>query len=196
MPATRTWSMSRVLVLVVSILSAVALILMIIAGALVLHTRTFLAESEVATGTVVELVARQSCSRDDDDRVTTCSWVYAPRVRFTTGDGREIEFVSSTASSPPSYAEGDAVQVLYRPDRPADARIDSYADLWLAPTIVGGIGVFFAAFAIGWAVLARRVRAQEGRELAEPEGSEPGVPASDEPEEPEPNTWQDPGTLR
>lgn len=164
------WTMGRVLALLAAILAAVSLILIIIAGVLVLRTRTFIADSVTATGTVIEMVPRQSCDRDEDGHAVDCDWVYAPRIRFTAADGREITFTSTTASSPPSYTEGDPVPVRYPPGKPAAARIDSYAGLWLAPTIVGGIGVFFAAFAVVWAVLARRV----SRESASP--SEPGSP--------------------
>jgi hypothetical protein len=145
-----------VFTLLAAILAGVAIILLVIAAGLVLSTRSFLADSSTATGTVVELVPRQSCSEDDDGH-RTCDWVYAPRIRFTTADGREVVFTSATASSPPSYTEGDSVQVRYLPSNPVGARVDSFSGLWLAPVIVGGIGLFFAGFAIVWVVLARRV---------------------------------------
>jgi hypothetical protein len=40
-----------------------------------------------------------------------------PVVRFTTADGRTVQFVSSSGSSSPP-AVGDSVDVLYDPDDP------------------------------------------------------------------------------
>lgn len=172
-----------VLVLLAAIFGGVALILLLIAGGLALHTRSFLGDAASAEGTVVELVGRQSCSTDDDHR-RTCSTVYAPRVRFTTADGREIEYLSTNATSPPAYHEGQQVDVRYRPADPTDARIHSFVDLWLAPVIVGGIGVIFGVVAAALAFIpaALRRRAQAAATArSEPEGQ---------------HGWQDPGTLR
>lgn len=178
-----------VLVLLGVIFGGVTLILVLIAAGLVLRTWSFLGNAESATGTVVALTPRQTCSDNDNDKNRmSCSTVYAPLVRFTTADGREIEYQSSTATSPPSHRVGDQVEVLYLPDDPYRARVDSWVDLWLAPTIVGGIGGIFGIVAvalagIGWAV---------SRPSAPAPNAEPRRPEAPK----EPGGWQDPGTLR
>ena len=104
---------------------------------------------------MVALVARESC---DDDGDRNCTTAYAPRVRFTTADGRRVVFVSNTASNPPSYERGDRVDVLYRSSDPSDARIDSVAGVWIGAMITGGLALFFAVLCGVWVVLAVRFR--------------------------------------
>ena len=151
----------------------VCVIMVLIAGGLALNTASFLSGSATTTGTVVGFSTRESCDRDDhdDERGSVCTTLYAPRVLFTTADGRRVEYTSSTATNPPRYAEGEQVGVRYQPDDPTRARIHAFADLWLAPTIVGGIGVIFGLIGGVLALVGRRLR-------------------------PKPDGWRDPGTLR
>jgi hypothetical protein len=139
-------------------LGAVALVMGVICGLSVHRNREFLAVSSTAPGEVIGLVSRESCDEDDEGRAYNCHLVYAPRVRFTAADGREIVFESSTASSPASYAEGDRVEVRYRPDRPADARIDAVMDVWLDTIVTGFIALGFTAGFVVFVVLAVRFR--------------------------------------
>ena len=94
-----------------------------------------------AQGTVVEI--RKSSSivteevtlatgrevRRDVEQVS-----YAPVVRFTTQEGREIEF-HGRGGSGTSFAQGDVVTVVYDRTNPSRARIVSFLDLWL-PAVV------------------------------------------------------------
>lgn len=139
------------------ILGAVTVILAVICVVIVVRTQAFLAESSVASGEVLGLVSRQSCDEDDDGN-RTCSTVYAPRVRFTTADGRQVIFVSATASNPPEHEKGDRINVRYRANDPRGAVIDSVTGVWLGALVTGGIAVFFAAFCAVWVVLAVRFR--------------------------------------
>lgn len=68
---------------------------------------------------------------------------YFPVVKFDTDDGYEVQFVSSVGSNPPQYAEGAKVTVIYLPETPEKARIDSLTGLWTGPLIVGLIGAIF-----------------------------------------------------
>src|SRR5689334_22069695 len=127
-------SFGRAFRLVAIGLGVVTLVLATICVVDVVRTRAFLAGSVVATGEVVEMVARQSCRDRDDERDGSggreiCSTVYAPRIVFTAADGREIDFTSDIAEAPSAYAEGDTVDVRYDPARPAQARVDSVTGL-------------------------------------------------------------------
>jgi len=144
--------------LVAIILGAITLVLGVICGVLVFRTRAFVADSSTAPGQVTDLVPRRSCDHDDDDRVEDCTTVYAPRVRFTTADGRQVVFVSATASSPASYDEGERVEVRYRTGDPNDARINSVTGVWLSSMVTGGLTLFFGAFCAVWIVLAVKFR--------------------------------------
>ena len=106
---------------------------------------------------MIGVVPRESCDEDDDGH-RTCTTVYAPRVRFSTTDGRQVVFVSGKASKPPSYNEGDPVNVRYRSNNPTDARIDTVTGIWLGAIITGGLALFFAAFSGIWVWLAIRFR--------------------------------------
>lgn len=150
-------SFGRGFTLVAVILGAVAVVLGVICGVMVVRTRAFLADSSSVSGQVIGLVSRQSCDQDDDG-YRTCTTVYAPRVRFTAADGRQVVFVSGTASNPPEHEEGDLVDVRYRSSDPTDARIDSVTGVWLGAITTGGLALFFAMFCGVWVMLAVRFR--------------------------------------
>lgn len=108
---------------------------------LIMNTRTFLAGAITAQGTVIDLVSSRSSN----------STTYAPVVRFVTDKGEKIEFTSGTSSNPPSYSQGENVEVLYQPGKPHDARIHGFVSLWLGPMILGGLGSIF--FLIGGGII-------------------------------------------
>ncbi|MFH6935069.1 DUF3592 domain-containing protein [Flavobacterium sp. FlaQc-30] len=103
--------------------------------------QAFLKKAETVQGTVVELISKRS------DNSTT----YAPVVSFTTKAGNKIEFTSSVSSNPPSYSEGESVEVLYDPAEPKDASINGFASLWIGPLIFGILGTVF--FLIGFGII-------------------------------------------
>jgi len=101
------------------------------------HTRSFLANAVTTEGVVIDnVLSRSSTSRD-------VSYTYHPRVQFRTADGRSIDFVSSIGTSPPSYAVNQRVTVLYDPQNPTNAHINSFASLWVATMVLGILGVVF-----------------------------------------------------
>jgi hypothetical protein len=104
-----------------------------------------------AEGTVVELVRSGSGN------------TYSPRVRYRTYSGAERTYQSSVSSSPPRFAVGDRVDVLFDPGNPADVRIRSFLDLWFGPTLLGGLGSIFGAIGAGMLL----VRWASGRRAAE-----------------------------
>src|SRR3989344_2997567 len=46
---------------------------------------------------------------------------YKPVIRYTTNDGREIEFLAQFSSNPPAYKPGDMVEIIYDPENPYNA---------------------------------------------------------------------------
>ena len=115
-------------------------VLCIVIGAVVLvRTMQFVAKAEHATGTVIELTGEIDSEGDE---------LFFPVVRFTTADGKEIEFESSSGSSPASHSTGDRVEVLYDPDDPNDAQLSGFVDLWLFTIIFFLVGGAFLA--VGW----------------------------------------------
>jgi hypothetical protein len=97
-----------------------------------------------APGWVVDRV--EQTYRDPDTRIET---VYSyPVVEFTL-PGQELpqKVQMTQGSSPPEYAVGDRVTVLYDPHLPENSRIKSFWGdllLWLFPAITFFLGAAFA----------------------------------------------------
>jgi hypothetical protein len=118
---------------------------------------SFLTDAEKARGTVVALEWRNDSVGTSSRRVRSNDKPAAyPVVEFTPTDGAPRTFRSTTGSNPPSYEEGDRVEVLYRADSPDDAEINGFASLWLLPLVFGGIGLLFAGIGTAVAVVGRR----------------------------------------
>jgi len=119
--------------------SFLALSICMLAGAILLYTNTnaFLKDAVQAEGTVTEVV------RSYWDGSTT----YQPVVRFRTQQGKEIEFTSSSSTSKrPGYSTGQTVEVLYRPNAPQIAEINSFLLLWGGSILWGLLGSSFSIF--------------------------------------------------
>jgi Protein of unknown function (DUF3592) len=120
---------------VLGVFLAVGLGMLTGSGYSFLHTRAAIARAIPADGAVVDLI-----SSTDSDGDT----VYYPRVRFRTQVGGMQEFTGSVGSRPAAFDVGEGVRVLYDPERPGDARIDTFFQLWFLPLLLGGMGVIFA----------------------------------------------------
>jgi hypothetical protein len=77
----------------------------------------------------------------------------APIIRFTTDQGREIEFFGRGGTGG-SYGVGDRVSVLYDSANPIRAHIVSFMDLWLPSAVAWGVALIFGG--VVW--LSRRTR--------------------------------------
>ena len=55
-------------------------------------------------------------------------------------NGQQFSFQSSMSSDPPAYFVGEKVTVIYRPNNPASAQINSFTERWLFPIVftIGG----------------------------------------------------------
>jgi uncharacterized protein DUF3592 len=60
---------------------------------------------------------------------------YQPVVEFFTADNNKIRFTDGAGSLPPDYETGEHVKVLYNPEKPKEARINSWKRMWLVPTL-------------------------------------------------------------
>jgi hypothetical protein len=100
-------------------------------------------------GTVLEVRETRRTEQEDVTRPDGSAYrrnvervSYAPVVRFTTGEGREIEF-HGRGGSDRGFAEGDRVTVVYDPGNPIRARIVSFLDLWLPTVVAFGVAILF-----------------------------------------------------
>ncbi|MET8006620.1 DUF3592 domain-containing protein [Nonomuraea glycinis] len=131
----------RLPTLVGGIFALIGLALLCVTIALAVSTASFLASAQRTDGTVVELTARTSTTRNSDG-YTRRSTTWYPTVEFTV-DGKQYSFESSTGSNPPAYTKGESLPVAYDPDDPYNAQISSFWSAFLAPMITGGLGVLF-----------------------------------------------------
>ncbi len=104
------------------------------------RSRSFLSKARSAEGMVVRFVER------DDNAY--------PVVRYRAG-GEDCEIEAGAESSPRGHAVGEAVTVVYEPGRPAQGRIRSFKEQYLAAAILCGLAAPFAAAGLffGWRAL-------------------------------------------
>ena len=72
--------------------------------------------------------------------------LYQAHISYKTSSGLDIEFGDSSRSSSPAYSIGQHVPVLYNPETPRRARIDTFANRWLLALVFGGMGSVFLFF--------------------------------------------------
>jgi hypothetical protein len=115
-----------------------------------------LSREQSAPGHVVDLVVRQSqVNSSESGTPAVYQDFYYPVVEFELPDGTRKTVQLAEGSWPPSYEKGEAVTVLYDPQRPLNARIQSASStvlMWILPGITGILGLVFlgAAFFVRW----------------------------------------------
>lgn len=71
-----------------------------------------------------------------------------PLATFWVDDAK-YEVVGSVSSEPPAYAMGEEVEILYRPEDPSIARINSFTENWLVTSVFGVLGLVFGGISVG-----------------------------------------------
>lgn len=130
----------RILALAARFLLVLGCACMLLGGYLLWQSRTFAADTEKSTGTVVSY--REVADGDKKRQ--------RPRIRFKTESGDIITFEGQLATETQRYAIDSTVPVSYARFKPTDARIATFVDNLLGPTAAGVIGVlsFSAGFLI------------------------------------------------
>lgn len=129
--------------IILSIFSAVAGIMLLIAAISSFSAISKLSKEESATGRVVDMVMKREYVNQQDRIVDE---YYYPVIEYVSADGRGHKVQLTEGSSTPSNEIGDEVTVLYDPDHPLDARIQSIGSsalMWVLPGITGILGVCF-----------------------------------------------------
>ena len=67
--------------------------------------------------------------------------VYRPVFSFMDNAGNNHIIHSTQGSNPPRYGIGDSISILYEPEEPKDAKINSFFNLWLYSIIGGFCGI-------------------------------------------------------
>ena len=98
--------------------------------------RQLISTAEKARGTVVDF-ERRSSKRGSSNY---------PVIEFATASGEVRRFTTSGAGD---YAKGEAVDVLYDANHPANARVNVFLELWLGSLALGGFGLLCLGVGIG-----------------------------------------------
>jgi hypothetical protein len=114
-----------------------------------IHTELFIHSAIRADGKVIRLDRRFN----EDDK----TFQFVPVFEFKADDGKSYTIVSDTATSPPSFTVGQAVQVLYRKGKPDGAVIDSFLELWLVSMILIFIAVADGIISGCWFIVERKL---------------------------------------
>lgn len=124
--------------LIIGILMAVG------AGYFSWYQFNFVSHSVRAQGTVMDMISSKGSKG---------GYTYHPVVDFKTPDGTLIKFTSGVGSNPPEFNKNDRVNVLYPPENPNSAQIDTPVDIWMGPVVLWilAIGFMIAGISIGMA---------------------------------------------
>ncbi len=94
---------------------------------------------------------------------------YVPVVKFTTETGESIRFTDGVGSIPPDFDEGETVKVVYQPENPREAYINTWFRLWFGSVIwliIGAIpmivGLVILGGSVGLGVLSGRNKNRNG----------------------------------
>lgn len=132
--------------ILLAVFASVSVILLIVCGLVSVYTYQQLARERSAAGFVVRLETQTHYDSETGEPYD----LYYPVLRFRLPDGTFVETRSSIGASPPDQQPGDEITVLYNPDNPSEARVDSPANRllsWVASIITGGIGLIFGLVA-------------------------------------------------
>ena len=136
------------------IFSGVAAIMLFVAGISTLGAVSKINKEVSATGNVIDMIERREYVNEQDRVVRE---YYYPVIEYISNDGKSHTVQLTEGSQTPSYDIGDEVTVLYDPEHPLDARIDSFGSsalMWVLPGITGVLGsAFLMAVLVVWKVM-------------------------------------------
>ncbi|MBD1881669.1 MULTISPECIES: DUF3592 domain-containing protein [unclassified Coleofasciculus] len=106
------------------------------------QTQDFIKNSSSTTGTVIDLKLQASRK----------SHIYFPLFQFQTPNGEIVKVESNMGSNPPGYQVGQSVPIIYNPNSPNEAEINSFWSLWFAAIFLLGMGGLFAGIGLNMLV--------------------------------------------
>lgn len=109
----------------------VALIFLAVGVGVGIGKAYFLVTAESGQGQVVEIVERTKYNSKLRTRETS----YYPVVELETKAGKKARFTSNVGANPAMYVVGDQVPVVYDPEDPSSAAIDTLIDFWMLPLV-------------------------------------------------------------
>lgn len=103
-----------------------------------------------AEGTVVRIEEKST------RRNGRTSYTYCPAVSYVV-NGSSYQFESSSCESEYGRVQvGDKMEVVYNPDDPSDAGLDTFTANWMGPIMAGIFGLVFTVVGIGLLYSSRK----------------------------------------
>ena len=121
----------RILDLAARLLLALGVGCLLLAGYLSWRTLSFSAGTGRATG---EVVSYREIPDGKDTR-------YRPRIRFKTVTGEIVTVEGQFFTGTRRFAIGEKIPMLYRPEKPNEARVALFVDNWIGPCIATLVGL-------------------------------------------------------
>jgi hypothetical protein len=115
-----------------SVIYCAAFPILIVAAAMFISNILFILRAEKTTGTVVGYRTSRNPKGGGGE---------AEIVEFKGPDGKTVEFTEKVYRARLIQREGHTVNVLYDPNKPTRARINSFATLHFIPVILAVVGV-------------------------------------------------------
>jgi hypothetical protein len=121
----------------VGVLYCVAVPILLLSAAMFLSNIVFTLRAQKTRGTVVGYKTSRSAKGGGGQ---------AEIVEFSGADGKTVQFTEKAYRTRFILREGHTVNVLYDPNNPSRARINSFATLYLAPVILAVVGIGMILF--------------------------------------------------
>jgi hypothetical protein len=129
-----SWPARIMAYLLVGILCAAGPVMILVAAGTGIERAFFIRSSASADGVVVALRRVPGSTKKS----------LAPIIRFTAQNGMSFTVGSNIYQSPSTWQLGGHVRVLYQEDRPENARIDTFWQLWMPQFVLGIVGGGFS----------------------------------------------------
>lgn len=136
------------------IFAVVGIVLGLVGAWLVLDSWRYVSAASSVPGEVIVV---------NPERGSEGEILYRSIVQFVTEDGDAHQFASGFRSNPPAHQVGEAVDVLYFPEAPGQARIKGFFSLWGAAAICALLSVVFAGVGLGVPLVIRLRERRAGR---------------------------------
>ena len=140
-------SQFRQVAVIAALFILVGLASLIVGAIFFIRTSEFLATAKTAPGRVIHL---------DPDTDNHHNITYHTVFTFDDDSRRSHTVRTSYSQRPQPYNVSDQIVVLFSPGSPDEARIRSFTSLWLAPMILGAIGLSFPAVGLVAFISARK----------------------------------------
>jgi hypothetical protein len=92
------------------------------------YRKDFIDRASPARGTITEVIPKRPSTMIGSRSSFAIQYYY--KVRYETRRGEAIEFVNPDWQGSPEYKVGQEVPVLYHPDDPGKAAVNSFSSLW------------------------------------------------------------------